>query len=227
MLKKPIDCLWLWDDTSERNPCFSMGVDEALTDLAPYPVLRIYRWLLPCISVGYFTPLKSVGSARKPLPIIRRWTGGGIVTHGDDLPFSLIIPRRHDFGNLPPSDSYHAIHSALRDAILRQNPLLTDQLTFCRARSGIGSLSCFDNPVMHDLLFEGKKIAGGGQKRTRKGFLHQGSLNMMTRHHPAPMILASAMSDSVKIFNPTAELLHQAEVLGHKRYSSPEWTSKF
>jgi hypothetical protein len=52
MSEKPIDCIWLWDETAPRSPSVSMGVDEALTNLVPYPVLRIYRWSIPCISMG-------------------------------------------------------------------------------------------------------------------------------------------------------------------------------
>lgn len=227
MSEKPIDCIWLWDDSDSRSPFVSMGVDEALTNLVPYPVLRIYRWSLPCVSMGYFTPIQSVQPSRPALPILRRWTGGGVVTHGEDLPFSLAVPRTHHFSNLRPADSYLAIHTALLDALRINSALIADRLTLSDGISNIQSLSCFDNPVTHDILFDETKVAGGGQKRTRKGFLHQGSLQLPLDHHPTPAILASAMSDKVNPFTPTSELLCQAEELARSRYSTLEWINKF
>ena len=227
MSEKPIDCIWLGDETAPRSPSVSMGVDEALTNLVPYPVLRIYRWSIPCISMGYFTPFDSVRAAARSMPIIRRWTGGGVVTHGEDLPFSLVVPRTHPFSTLRPAESYLAIHNALLDALCIQSPLIAHRLTLSRGLNDIRSLSCFDNPVPHDILFDGNKVAGGGQKRTRKAFLHQGSLQISADQHPTPAILASAMSNKVEPFTPDPELLCQAEELARCRYSTLEWTNKF
>lgn len=227
MSKKPIDCIWLWDDSDTRSPFVSMGVDEALTNLVPHPVLRVYRWSIPCISAGYFTPINSVNASGQALPIIRRWTGGGVVTHGEDLPFSFVVPRTHPFSNLRPADSYLAIHTALLNALHIHSPSIADRLTFSAGLTSIQSLSCFDNPVTHDILFDGSKVAGGGQKRTRKAFLHQGSLQIPPNHHPTALILASAISDEVMPFTPTSKLLCQATDLARCRYSTREWTNKF
>lgn len=227
MSKKPFDCIWLWNDLAERHPFISMGIDEALTNLATVPVLRIYRWSIPCISIGYFTSFKSLQESRQLRPIIRRWTGGGVVTHGQDLPFSLVVPRTHQFSNLRPSDSYGSIHSALLDALRTNYPLREDRLALSSSPSKIQSLCCFDNPVAHDILLDGTKIAGGGQKRTRKGFLHQGSLQLSLDHHPTPSVLANAMADDVQTFIPSSELMNQADELARCRYSTLEWTNKF
>ena len=35
---------------------------------------------------------------------------------------------------------------------------------------------CFVEPAKYDVILEGQKIAGAGQRRTRSGLLHQGTL---------------------------------------------------
>jgi lipoate-protein ligase A len=43
--------------------------------------------------------------------------------------------------------------------------------------SGKKTVACFEKPVAWDLLgADGEKIAGAGQRRSRKGILHQGSV---------------------------------------------------
>ena len=40
-----------------------------------------------------------------------------------------------------------------------------------------GAALCFENPVNHDLVGgDGRKLAGAGQRRSKAGLLHQGSV---------------------------------------------------
>src|SRR4029434_6150541 len=69
---------------------------------------------------------------------------------------------------------YAAIHSAIRQALWadgRETELAT-------AAGPKISDACFANPVRDDLIFCGRKIAGAAQRRTRCGFLHQGSIQL-------------------------------------------------
>ena len=224
---KPIDCLWLWNDTGNLCPATSMGIDEALLELSEMPVLRTYRWAAPCISIGYFKPFKPAAAQAVQQPVIRRWTGGGVVSHGQDWPFSLVIPRSHPFNRLRPLESYRVIHTALLEALSASRPALTTLLVMSETESTVQSNSCFEKPVTHDLLLAGVKIAGGGQKRTRKGFLHQGSLQLSSDRFPEPMLLAETLSERVEIYHPNPELFFRAQEISRTRYSTIEWTTKF
>ena len=45
--------------------------------------------------------------------MVRRWTGGGLVEHGDDLTYTLIVPRDADFFRHGALESYRLIHERI------------------------------------------------------------------------------------------------------------------
>jgi lipoate-protein ligase A len=40
-----------------------------------------------------------------------------------------------------------------------------------------GQYECFQKPVRGDVVTDGRKLAGGAQRRTKSGMLHQGSID--------------------------------------------------
>ncbi len=152
-----------------------MACDEALLQNATHPVLRIFRWSGPWVSAGYFVPWAEAAAVRPDLPVCRRWTGGGVVVHEGDLTFSLAVPRSEPWAGLRPTESYRQLHEALAGALQSMGVAagLSDE------ESPAGQ-ECFARPVRHDILSAGKKIAGGAQRRTKAGLLHQASIQ------PAP-----------------------------------------
>ena len=69
-----------------------MAIDEALLQAAEVPTSRFYRWDHLALSFGYFGKFTEVASSFQKRDLVRRWTGGGIDFHGDDLTYSLVIP---------------------------------------------------------------------------------------------------------------------------------------
>jgi lipoate-protein ligase A len=74
-----------------------MAEDEALLRLVSAPVLRIYQWTEPAISIGYFGLYSDVPSGR---PFVRRYTGGGLVDHEADFTYSIIVTRANRLNSL-------------------------------------------------------------------------------------------------------------------------------
>ena len=107
---------------------------------------------------------------------VRRWSGGGVVEHGADLTFSLLVPRALALATLPAAESYRRIHEAVGHALARAGDCRGCNLQKAAVAKTAGSRACFENPVAYDLLLAGDKIAGGAQRRTRRGLLHQGSI---------------------------------------------------
>ena len=67
--------------------------------------------------------------------------------------------------------------------------------------SDVDSSSCFEKPVEWDLIDEsGEKVAGAGQRRTRKGLLHQGSILLGSSADGAEILsrLAGELARSVR-----------------------------
>ena len=72
----------------------NMAIDEALLETAVIPTIRFYRWRSPALSFGYFGKFSDVAIYAAERDLVRRWTGGGIVFHGDDLTYSIVIPAK-------------------------------------------------------------------------------------------------------------------------------------
>lgn len=84
-----LDELHVYDDLDAGSAAFNMALDEALLESAAAPLLRFYRWRRPALSFGYFGRYDEAAAQSSHREIVRRWTGGGIVPHGDDLTYSV------------------------------------------------------------------------------------------------------------------------------------------
>ena len=205
--------LLVWRDSQARTGPENMAIDEWLmTQLGEVPILRQYQWSGDWVSLGYFQSLRSAkmifGSASK---YVRRWTGGGVVDHRDDATYSLMIPRSGQLVSIGGSESYRQIHTALARCLLDRGH--SCELVFRDSASN--SVACFDKPVEWDLLCQGEKIAGAGQRRTRQGILHQGSVAVKPSDLKG---LAGFLAQEVIDWTP--------EIKGklNPRYKSDTWT---
>src|SRR6059036_2008360 len=82
----------VYHDGAAHSAAMNMAIDEALLEHATAPSIRFYRWHSPALSFGYFGRFADVKSYTRESDLVRRWTGGGIVFHGDDLTYSIVIP---------------------------------------------------------------------------------------------------------------------------------------
>jgi lipoate-protein ligase A len=151
------------------NPAWNMAVDEALLLHVREPVIRIYAWSEPAVSLGYF---QSTGVVPDGRSFVRRYTGGGLVDHARDLTYTIVLSRHHPVALSGTSGSYCSIHRAVAAALNRYG--LPAVLT--ESNEADDHPACFQKPVLYDLLLDGKKCAGAAQRRNRHGCLHQGSL---------------------------------------------------
>jgi lipoate-protein ligase A len=83
--------------------------------------------------------------------------------------------------------------------------------------------ACFENPVAEDLLWRGRKVAGAGQRRTRHGLLHQGSLQLPVDAHPDAGEVAQALAHRTGRFTPQDEVFGSAQRLLRERYGTEGW----
>lgn len=205
-----------------------MAIDELLLQsISDTPLLRFYHWEAPSVSFGYFETLASAQASfpdlNSSLTYIRRWTGGGIVDHRIDLTYTLVIPRSQPSATLRGAESYRIIHEAVAKA-------LNDQGINCRvinANTGDGSSACFENPVAFDIVTpDGSKLAGAGQKRSRYGLLHQGSVVGIADKTQWQQDFIKQLSTSATLWNPEKNLLENATDLSKTKYSTSEWLNK-
>src|SRR5438552_17608743 len=88
----------------------NMATDEALLGYATVPSIRFYRWQSPALSFGYFGRFADVASYARERNLVRRWTGGGIVSHADDPTNSFVIPASEAAFGESTVTTYGAIH---------------------------------------------------------------------------------------------------------------------
>src|ERR1700730_10338908 len=109
--------LEVYHDNISRSGAMNMAIDEALLEITTVATLRLYRWEHAALSFGYFGSYEDVADQRGDREIVRRWTGGGIVPHGDDLTYSVVIPASHPFFARSSLAIYSSLHEAIRAAL--------------------------------------------------------------------------------------------------------------
>jgi len=213
-------------DPVRRSGPEAMAVDEWLLETAKTPLLRVYRWHGDWGSLGYFGKIAEARVSFPEVTWVRRWTGGGSVDHRSDWTYSVIAPQREALATSRGAKSYRSIHLALV-AALRANGIST------RLSAGdeeTGAALCFENPVNFHLLDHGgRKIAGAGQRRSRQGLLHQGSISLACESAAKSRRWAESLAGQLATnwqevaFEPSpADIALRVAA----RYASEEWTNR-
>ena len=207
-----------------------MAVDEVLLIHARHPVLRVYGWARPAVSFGYFEPWAPVAEAHPEREWVRRWTGGGVVLHGEDWTYSIIVPRDLPFARLNAAESYRLLHELLATAMRRARlPGMGGAGDVALTPESASKIShaCFENPAQYDVLFAGQKIAGAAQRRSRWGMLHQGSVQGIALSGNFAGCLAESLARTVVPRSFTLDELKEAEELAAGKYGTEAWHRRY
>ena len=211
--------LLVYDDLDPKPAALNMAVDEALLLSATAPILRFYRWSRPSLSFGYFGRHAEVANQAAQRDLVRRWTGGGIVLHGNDLTYSILVPRTHLSFIRSSLEVYGAVHEAMRRA------LETNQIAATLAERAMPKVSenCFANPVRADVLIGERKIAGAAHRRSRFGLLHQGSIQRPDLPDKFRDDFAQSLCERFEKKATEPSLLERAERIAAEKYGSDAW----
>jgi lipoate-protein ligase A len=206
-----------------------MALDEILLGRVSRPLLRVYRWSSPCVTFGYFQRYNEVQALYPRRSLVRRWSGGGSVEHGDDFTFSLLLPTSEPSSREAPSLFYRALHEAIVRA-LQQHQI---EARLATAEDRCLGASCFVAPSLCDVMLGRHKIAGGAQRRSKEGLLHQGSIVLKERGAAVEerelfLSLARELSTEVKLLQEEEgeEWLERVRALASERYSSVSWRER-
>ena len=210
--------LSLWIDPVSRDGPGQMACDEAILGTAEEAVLRIFQWSEPWVSAGYFVPWSMAQAARPDLPVCRRWTGGGVVVHENDVTFALVAPRSAKWALLRPGESYRVLHQATTEALRAAG---IDAALF-DGRTG-GGAECFAGPVRHDVMSGPRKIAGGAQRRTKHGLLHQGSIQVRGLGADFAALLALHLAEETGPWNPSTAFEKTVSGLVREKYAREDF----
>ncbi|GMR04762.1 MAG: lipoate--protein ligase family protein [Thermodesulfobacteriota bacterium] len=157
----------------------NMATDEALLRSAAAgegffkPVLRLYGWKRPTVSIGCLqdaSPFRGSG-----LPVVRRITGGRAVLHDSEITYSVVAFS----GSEKFSGGISAAYSVVSKCIVAALKDTGVDARFSSARSGTGymrSPACFSTSTRFEILAGRRKIAGSSQRRVKDAFLQHGSI---------------------------------------------------
>src|SRR5207237_2242076 len=167
-------------------------------------ILRFYRWKAPSVSFGYFVCFAEACEIAGNRATVRRWTGGGIVPHGEDLTYSIMIGSKNAAFALASKIIYQRVQLALGNA-LREIGIVS---AFVQTEAPKISDACFANPVVSDVIENGRKIAGAAQRKTRSGLLHQGSIQRGNLDERFRTAFARLLSDRISSSSIGRDVLH-------------------
>ena len=233
MAEKLFSVLEVYRETVPQTAAMNMAIDEALLEHATLPLIRFYGWKSPALSFGYFGRFAEVAQYASERDTVRRWTGGGIVFHGEDLTYSLVIPSDDKSFEESSMSIYEKVHKALSDVLTRtgRSPVIANDgpssasSTVPRGAAGADH-SCFANPVRADVLIDGRKIAGAAQRRTRRGLLQQGSIQQVELQADLREEFAQALSTRCREQPIHQEIFDRARELTQQKYAAKTWLRK-
>ena len=173
----------------------NMAIDAALLQAADEqpagPVVRVYEWSEPTISLGYFQ--KSIETLTHPglagCPRVRRLTGGGAILHHHELTYSCVIPRTHPIST-DPVRLYERMHRTISQVLAACGASTGFRAHLPVLASGQDSPTgsetepflCFQRSdprvlAATDIRIDGRpKITGSAQRRRRGAILQHGSI---------------------------------------------------
>lgn len=209
----------VYRDIDSRLAELNMAIDEALLETVDRPSIRFYRWNHPALSFGYFGKFSDVTRHAPERDIVRRWTGGGIVFHGTDLTYSIVIPANDPSFSESAMSIYETTHDAIRTALAATGK----NAELAKAAAPKISDSCFANAVRADVLWSGKKIAGAAQRRTRRGLLQQGSIQNVELAPSFESEFCAQLSLNCREGKLDAHLLQRAQQIAQEKYATTAW----
>ena len=231
---KMFDRLEVYLDGTPRSAALNMAIDEALLEHVAAPSIRFYRWTSAALSFGYFGRFADVTSYARERDLVRRWTGGGIVFHGDDLTYSIVIPAGDPVFGESSMSIYEKIHCALRNALaangggvelaaMGRDAALRRPRTAQRA---VPTNMCFANAVRADVMIDGRKIAGAAQRRTRAGLLQQGSIQGVDLGNGLAERFAKELSHNRETSSLPDTVQNRAQEIAARKYGTEDWLRK-
>lgn len=165
----------------------NMELDRALLQAASEeeePIVHLYQWKRKSITFGHFINpfafIKEEKIDELGFDLGRRPTGGGVTFHHTDLAFSIIVPAKSRFYSSNPLDNYALINQRVIWALKRfadiNGTLLREEINKV---DGASKHFCMAKPTKYDVMVNGLKVGGAAQRRTKDGFLHQGSISLV------------------------------------------------
>lgn len=161
-----------WNFPGKTN----MALDVVLAETVKEPLLRLYTWARPTLSLGRhqkrvdlnFDYMKHMG-----IECVVRPTGGRAVLHWDELTYAVVVPTSHELAK----KNLEQFHLSVSERIAEALKNLGFSVSIEPRKKVVGrSPACFETPSTYELSLNGKKVVGSAQMRTKDFVLEHGSI---------------------------------------------------
>jgi lipoate---protein ligase len=173
---------WKVIDTGISSPEKNMQIDVELLDNLEIPTLHLYEWKGDCATYGHFTKpenfLNMDAVKKRGLNLAKRPTGGGIIFHLWDFAFSILVPADHPAFSRNVLDNYAYVNNIVIRALKKEGCDLLSQEQ--QPQDEQCRYFCMAKPTRYDVMLGEKKVGGAAQRCTKKGFLHQGTISLVS-----------------------------------------------
>lgn len=162
----------------------NMAVDEALAEAVDAghsaPVLRLYRWSPPCLSLGFSQPFDagdSVFCASHGVDVVRRPTGGRAVLHHLELTYAVLAPLGKGPFTRDLQTAYQGICRALVAGLATLGvPAEVSGQPESDLIRPTQAIPCFIGPAAGEVVVGGRKLVGSAMRRVGNSILQHGSI---------------------------------------------------
>lgn len=195
---------WRFINTQSSSAAYNMAVDEFLFEqykTTRVPVLRLYRWEKPCVSLGRNQKkeqvLNLVNCETDKIEVVVRPTGGQAIYHiPQELSYSLVASIDDLQASVKIKDSYQKICSLLISVYskLGLNANFARNCDNRQIRTTNTNL-CFASWEADDIIVAGRKIGGNAQRRARNVLLQHGSIPLVFNAKEAAKYIVSIPFD--------------------------------
>ncbi|MEZ5358313.1 MAG: hypothetical protein R3F48_05735 [Candidatus Zixiibacteriota bacterium] len=203
---------WRYIVDGSQTASFNMAADAYLLEYAAspdsIPVLRLYDWDIPSITIGYHQTFERAVRIDRlgTTPVVRRVTGGRALLHGvNDITYSVSA----DFLRFPElGETMAERYRAISDGIVAFYHAIGWEAHMSRRDAPV-SLSgnrhiqkgCFAAVSQYEISIGRAKMAAGSQRYTKQEFIQHGTIMIGPPHqHPAILNPADgADSDTISM----------------------------
>lgn len=187
----------------------NMALDETILDsylqCGMPPTLRIYGWKPFAVSIGYSqdpeTSLNVEGCTARGIGLVRRMTGGGVLSHFHDISYSIVCSPE-DIGCVQSvAESYKTICAFLLAMYKKMGlkaafaaPAAGPIARVFRRPAPAHHDFCLASKEKYDIVIGRKKIGGNAQKRKNGAILQHGSIPLEDPYEFIRVLLADPLS---------------------------------
>ncbi len=165
--------LWRFIDSPTLSAYENMEIDSSLLKSSE-PTFRLYSWKKNSFTIGRSQKIGDIEDTKRlGSNWAQRPTGGGVLLHGFDLSYAIAIPTKM-LKERSVKESYEYLCSFLlhfyRGLGLHVEYAKNIDLPLSKSQF------CQVGFEPYDIVYQGKKLGGNAQKRTKNTILQHGSI---------------------------------------------------